>query len=286
MPVVVRWRLGSPRAVSARTADSSATSLVAGGGAGDAEVEDAGAEDAGLAGDEDVVGFEVAVDEAGAVGGGEALAGLAVDGDDGGPVAGVVAGPGGEGGSGDVLHREEDAALPDGDVVDGDDVGVGEAGDRAGLAEQAGAGLVGAAAAQRAQELDGDAAVELGVVAEVDLAHAADAEQLEHDEATDLVAAAELVGGGLGGAGGSSCSSSPRVWPRSPGRVTRIGRRGLAGERLGVLEAESWGRGVGRRCMLTTRRDDSEDGAPWPVTPGSPARVAAGRPPLMRSDAC
>jgi hypothetical protein len=58
---------------------------VAGGGAGDAEVEDAGAEDAGLDGDEDVVGFEVAVDEAGAVGGGEALAGLAVDGDDGGP---------------------------------------------------------------------------------------------------------------------------------------------------------------------------------------------------------
>jgi hypothetical protein len=43
-------------------------------GAGEAEVEDA---DAAVVADEDVVGLEVAVDEAGGVGGGEAAAGLA-----------------------------------------------------------------------------------------------------------------------------------------------------------------------------------------------------------------
>jgi hypothetical protein len=133
------------------------------------------------------------VDQTGAMGRGEALTGLAIDGDDGRPVADMRAPPDREGGAGDVLHRQEHAILPHGDVVHGDDVGVREAGDRSRLTQQAGAGLLGATAPRRMQQLHGDATVELGVVAEVDLAHAADAEQVERDEAADRVAAPQLA---------------------------------------------------------------------------------------------
>ncbi len=138
------------------------------------------------------------MNEAGAVGRGEALAGLAIDRDDRDPVADVLADPGAERRTGDVLHRQEHAVLPDGDVVHGDDVGMREAGDRSRLAEQPGAGLGRAIAARRVQQLDGDTAVELGVVTQVDLAHAARAQQLEHDEAADLVAASQPPGAGFG----------------------------------------------------------------------------------------
>jgi hypothetical protein len=102
-------------------------------GEGEAEVDDA---DAAVAVDEHVVWLEVAVDEAGAVGGGEAATGLAVDGED------LAAA---SGGGGEPAVRVTPAmnsmamktlAVVGADVVDGDDVGVREAGERLRLAEQ------------------------------------------------------------------------------------------------------------------------------------------------------
>jgi hypothetical protein len=95
------------------------------GGAGEAEVEDA---DAAVAGDEDVVGLEVAVDEAGVVGGGQAGAGLAHDRHDLAPRPRLLLEPGAEGLAVDELHGEEHAVGVGADVVDGDDVGVRQAG--------------------------------------------------------------------------------------------------------------------------------------------------------------
>jgi hypothetical protein len=85
-------------------------------------------------------------------------------------------------------------AVVGADVVDGDDVGVREAGERLRLAEQSGV-RAGAAAAAAEEHLEGDLAIELRVVGGVDDAHAALTERAEHDVAADL-------GGGLVRAGG------------------------------------------------------------------------------------
>ena len=154
-------------------------------GAGEAEVEDA---DAAVVADDHVVGLEVAVHEADGVGRREAAPGLHVDGEQLAPAARRRGLPGAQGRAGDELHGDEDLRAEGADVVDGDDVGVGEAGHRLGLAEEAGgAGAVGVLAA--AQELDGDLAVELGVVGGVDDAHTAGAEAAEHDVAAERLAA-------------------------------------------------------------------------------------------------
>src|SRR5262249_30347005 len=88
----------------------------------------------------------------------------------------------------DELHGDEGAVAGGADVVDGDDVRVAEPGHRLRLAQEAGPGL-GRAADLAAQHLDGDGALELGVVRRVDLAHAA-----APDEALQRVAADD--GGG------------------------------------------------------------------------------------------
>jgi hypothetical protein len=103
-------------------------------GAGEAEVDDA---DAAVGADEGVAGLEVAVDDAELVSLGEAAGGLQVEIEDGMPGALALRLPGGEGGAGDELHGEEDLVADDADVVDRDDVGVGDAGEQAGLAGQA-----------------------------------------------------------------------------------------------------------------------------------------------------
>ena len=146
--------------------------------------------------DEDVVGFEVAMDELGGVGGCEAASGLAIDGEGLAPAARGSLLPGAEGEAVDELHGDEDlAAREHADVVDGDDIGVGEAGHRLGLAQESGgAGGFAVAGSAAVDELDGDLAVELGVVGGVDDAHAAGAEALEDDVASEQFAARELVG--------------------------------------------------------------------------------------------
>jgi hypothetical protein len=72
------------------------------------------------------------------------------------------------------------------DLVDGDDVGVGQTGHRLRLAEQAGAAVVVLTGGLAAQHLDGDFAVELVVVRGVHDAHATLAQAVENGEAADL----------------------------------------------------------------------------------------------------
>ena len=121
----------------------------------------------------------------------------------------------------DVLHGHEDRAVDLPDVVHRDDVRVGQARDRLGLAEQAPLrrrrpprrafrplGPVRPFRPVRpreAEELQGDATIELGIVCRVDDAHAASAEQTEDHVALDRAAGCErgrAAGGRLGRPGG------------------------------------------------------------------------------------
>ncbi|MBK7827693.1 MAG: hypothetical protein IPJ59_21235 [Nannocystis sp.] len=88
------------------------------------------------------------------------------------------------------------------DVVDGDDVGVGELGEGLGLAQEA--ELAGAVRA-RTQQLERDLAVEVGVEGGVDDPHRAGAEAVEDDVAADHRAALELVAGEGEGIAGVGC---------------------------------------------------------------------------------
>jgi hypothetical protein len=82
------------------------------------------------------------------------------------------------------LHGEEHLLLDAADLVDLDDVGVRELGHGPGLALHAGL-VARAVVAAGAQQLEGDAAVELLVVGGVDDAHAALAEGAQDGEAAD-----------------------------------------------------------------------------------------------------
>jgi hypothetical protein len=134
------------------------------------------------------------VHQADAVRGGQALAGLQQRGEDVPPRARLDGQPGPQGHAVDQLHRHEHAAVGEPDVVHGDDVDVGEPRHRLGLALQAEPALADVAAGRPgvAQELDGDPAIELGVVGGEHHAHAALAERAEHEVAADRVAAADL----------------------------------------------------------------------------------------------
>jgi hypothetical protein len=135
---------------AALVGDAGSVVEVAGGGAGDAEVDDAGAARV----DEDVVRFEVAMDDAGAVGCGEATTGSEQDVGD---LAGAARGAGEpevEGVAVDELHGEEHLVAVGADVEDRDDVGVAEAREGLALAQEA---VVGAATGDAAaDELDGE----------------------------------------------------------------------------------------------------------------------------------
>ena len=89
--------------------------------------------------------------------------------------------PGGERHSIDVLHREEDLAGVDTDIVDADDVWMREARHRLGFAQQP--VLARFAAALGAQDLERDLAIELGVIGFVD-----HAQRTRAQHAPDLVA--------------------------------------------------------------------------------------------------
>ena len=89
----------------------------------------------------------------------------------------------------EALHDEEEPARVLAEVVDLDRVRVAQGGGHAGLALEAGAGLL-LRADLRVQQLDRDGAVELGLERLVDGAHAALAEQR-----ADAVAAADDLAG-------------------------------------------------------------------------------------------
>jgi hypothetical protein len=129
----------------------------------------------------------------------------------------------------DVLHRQVHAAVVDPGLEHRDDVRVGEAGERLGLAQQLVGAVRGAGGVAEVDELDRDPAVELLVVAGVDHPHRAATELAQHREAGDL--------------------------PQRRGRGGRGGRGGWFG---GPRRAEGLGRGVGREgrrdpCLRVTR---------------------------------
>jgi hypothetical protein len=131
---------------------------------GKAEIEDL---DAAVAVDEDVVGFQVAVDDAGLVGGGESVADL----------DGVAEGIGGwkrarEGSAFDILHDEVWQALVVANFIESADVGMVEGGDGAGFAFEA----LGEAGVD---QFDGDGAAEAGIAGAVHTSHTALAELIE-----------------------------------------------------------------------------------------------------------
>ncbi len=135
-----------------------------------------------LAVHEHVVGLEVPVHHAVAVGGRERLSDREEQQD--GVVSILRAGrralaeEAAERAAGDELHRDEHAPVPvgDADLVDADDVGMGQACEGPALAEQR--RLVGRA--RPAEDLDRDPAIEAGIVGLVDHTHGA-ASGLAHD---------------------------------------------------------------------------------------------------------
>ncbi len=114
---------------------------------------------ASVVADEDVVGLEVAVDDAGGVGGGEAAAGGAQGVDDRAPAARGIAQPAAEGGALDQLHDDEELVVGGADLVDGDDVGVGQARHGARFTREPGTEAVAVVGAGQAQDLEGDLAL-------------------------------------------------------------------------------------------------------------------------------
>src|SRR6185312_1649213 len=87
----------------------------------------------------------------------------------------------------DELHRDEHLIAKGADVVDGDDVGVRQARDGLRLAQRALPPLAHADAVldARAQQLDGDLVIQLGIEGGVDLAHPAAPQESQYDVATD-----------------------------------------------------------------------------------------------------
>ena len=140
---------------------------------GEAEIDELDRGGAGAVGEEDVGGFEVAVDEAVLVGVAEGFAEL------GGELDGFFEGFGFaflEARAFDQLHDEVGHVLVLADVVDGDHVRVAEGGRGAGLAEEALAGV--ADLVVGAEDLDRHRALEVRVPGAEDDAHAAAADLL------------------------------------------------------------------------------------------------------------
>jgi hypothetical protein len=234
-------------------------------GAGEAEVGDA---DAAVVADEDVVGLDVAVDEAGPVGRGEALASLqdAVEERLPGPRLGAP--PLAQVGADDQLHRHEQALVVVADVVDLDDVGVRQAGERLGLALHAllDVGAVGGLA----QQLEGDAAVELIVVGDVDLAHAALGEL-----ADQRVAAGEGRGDGRRGRAGRVGWSGARLaWLGLLG-TRQPGRRGVVVARTRVIHDRDDTTSAARPGDANPRRSPAQ--GVMTVAPSQSIVIASGR---------
>jgi hypothetical protein len=157
------------------------------------EIDDAGAP---VLVDEHVVGFEVAMNEAGAVCRCETAARLHEHVDDLGGRSRALGEPLPQRSALDELHRDEELVVDRGaDVVDRDHVRVREPCDRLRLAQHASAtAAVLKIAAGLPHQLECDLAIELGVVGGIHDAHTAGADHFEHEIATDRRAACEVVG--------------------------------------------------------------------------------------------
>ena len=130
--------------------------------------------------DEDIARLDVAVDEPSRVGRGDPLAGLMKDLEDLTPTPRLRLEPLLEGHPLDVVHHQEEVLAVGVDVVDLDDVGMGEAGEPVGLAEEATAATLEAprATAAAVQQLERHLSAELAVMGQVDGSHAAGADVL------------------------------------------------------------------------------------------------------------
>ena len=162
----------------------------------EAEVHDA---HLAVARDHHVLGLEVAVDQPLFVRGLEPAAGGQVDLQDLLPRARLGLHPVAGGVTVDELHRDEDLLAKGADVVDDDDVRVREPRDRLRLAQRALASLAHRDAVfdARAQQLDGDLAIQLGIEGGVNLAHPAAPQKIQNDVAADARAPRERLEAGF-----------------------------------------------------------------------------------------
>ena len=117
------------------------------------------------------------------------------------------------------LHGDEDPVLPGAGIVDGHDVGMGQARQGLRLAQQSHAARRRLVRIRRvaAQQLQRDTAVQLGIEGGIHHAHPAAAQRLEHDVAADARAAPQRRGcpGHCG-----------RIGHLGPGRVFGLVRHG------------------------------------------------------------
>ncbi len=222
-------------------------------GLGDAEVEDLGeVSDACDGFEDDVGGLEVAVDDVAAVGLLEACGDLDEDAEGASQLDGVVL-PEEllQGAPGDELHDEEEGAVGlFAEVEDGDDVGVSEPGEDAGLAhEVVGVSIV--VGSEAVEDLDGDGPLQVGLHAAVDVAHASRADDLLDADVLADGASDEGIEGPGALAAGAGGGLTPEV---------RLALAATAGLHGGAIPSQ--GRGEQARsahnrrqpCILRRRR--------------------------------
>ncbi len=147
---------------------------------------------AAVSADEDVLWLEVAMDQTDRMGRREPPACLHEHRDDLRRGSSLGLQPIAERVGGEELHRDPHVPVVGADVVDRQHVGMGDSRHRLGLAAQAGLGSA-MTAAGTPEQLERDLALQLGVIAAVDHAHAAVAGDAHDDVATDRRAAGHEV---------------------------------------------------------------------------------------------
>ena len=167
-------------------------------------------ESAAVAVDEDVVGLDVTVHEAGRVGGAQAATGGDAQVDRTAAIVGREVAC--EAFAIDELHRDEQLVADGAGVVDGDDIRVAQSRHRAGLGAQARAPSAGdgfgCGRGQRIDELDRDRAFELGIASADDDAHATAADHALDDVATDRELGERIARAAEGERGDDLCRGS------------------------------------------------------------------------------
>src|SRR5215218_3214006 len=246
-----------------------------------------------LAGQEEIFRLHVEVDDAGVVGVVEGVGHRAQQLGGGlGAEAPLAVEQVAQGAAADVLHHDPGQAPLLARVVDGDHVGVRQAGGGAGLAPE----LLGEAAVAGelgAGHLDGHHPVQLPVVAAVDDGHAALGDAGDDFVATAAEGPADkgVQVGGVSGQGQSRCRSPPggyrpaenckQAGPTTARRSSRQLRWNFTGARARIIgtwpSTTSWG------CSVSAwpRRNGTAPGpSPWPATATSPTGCTC--PPTTR----